>query len=566
MSPAPGRFGQALDTRVSPVAAPGKKGYRRPPLTAELHAQLFSKANYNILLANETKGSPTHWEIFSMPGSGHFTAYLPGHQPDHVHSTIDIADGKWHHLGFVYEPERIRLFVDGKLAADQKVTPRNSQTTQEELMIGSLVERGIESQGLIDDVRISKGARDLSSVPTAAAKPDDNTLSLWSFDTEDKGKFPDTGSLKNAARPAGNAPIPAAQRQGPVPPDGSNATPVDPSLQVKLISRSEEDAYMGVKVDRAGQIFVGARDALFKFRPDGQGGFLPREEIYRFPKDSLIMGLEYLGDDLYVLTANALYLLPGARTRTTDIKPKRLIWGLPLDLHISFHCLAWGPEGDLYLNHGDPLLNYGDYDRADHWGHWTYFCQPEGTRVPYTGVGAVLRCKPDGSQLRVVATGLRGPVGLAFDPHWNLFTNENDHESRADLYAPAKLMHVTPHIDFGWPRGWIASKTPNRHDLIEPMIATLGRGVPCDLVYYGESLLPEKYRGAPPHGPLGPQHHSSLSLPAPRQRFPDHRATLCSRGKSRPPRRPLHTQTGHLFIANTSTSNVWSPTAAATSG
>jgi glucose/arabinose dehydrogenase len=49
--------------------------------------------------------------------------------------------------------------------------------------------------------------------------------------------------------------------------------------------------------------------------------------------------------------------------------------------------------------------------------------------VPYTGVGGVFRVRPDGSNFRVVAGGLRGCFGLCFDPGWELFTNDNDHES-----------------------------------------------------------------------------------------------------------------------------------------
>src|SRR5690606_31048802 len=86
--------------------------------------------------------------------------------------------------------------------------------------------------------------------------------------------------------------------------------------------------------------------------------------------------------------------------------------------------------------------------------------------------------------VEVIATGLRGPVGLTFDRDWNLFTNDNDHESRADRYAPARLLHVVPGIDFGWPRGWIASMSPERSDLVETMSTDLGRGVPCDMAYY----------------------------------------------------------------------------------
>ncbi|HEX4130788.1 MAG TPA: TIM barrel protein [Pirellulales bacterium] len=277
--------------------------------------------------------------------------------------------------------------------------------------------------------------------------------------------------------PKGSAPMPAA---------GVHLKPVDPRLKVTLIDRSTSDVYMGVKVDAVGQVFVGGREAVFVFEPQSDGSFGPRRELLRFPPDSIIMGLEFRGDDLYVLTINALYRVPGGRTQQhRGLRPERILWGLPLDLHVSFHCLAWGPDGDLYLTHGDPLLQYGDWTRPDHWGHWTLYCGRDEIPVPYTGQGAVLAVKPDGTGLRVIARGLRGAVGLAFDDRGNLFTNDNDHESRADQYAPARLLHVLPGIDFGWPRGWMASKSPDRYDLIEPMCADLGRGVPCALAYFG---------------------------------------------------------------------------------
>ncbi len=189
-----------------------------------------------------------------------------------------------------------------------------------------------------------------------------------------------------------------------------------------------------------------------------------------------------------MLTNNALYLVPGGRVRTADLVPQRILWGLPLDLHVSFHSLAWGPDEKLYLTHGDPLLAFGDWNRPDHWGHWTLYSGIENQPVPYTGQGAVLRVDADGRNVEVIARGLRGPVGLAFDDAGNLFTSDNDHESRAAQYAPMRLLHVVPGIDFAWPRGWMASKSPDRYDLIEPLSADLGRGVPCDMTW-----LPERY-------------------------------------------------------------------------
>ena len=285
----------------------------------------------------------------------------------------------------------------------------------------------------------------------------------------------------------------AGQTIAITPPPGVHLQPVDAGLKVVLVDRSAGDAYMGVRVDSAGQVFVGGREAVFVFVPDGRGGYHPRRQLLQFPPDSIIIGLEFRGNDLYVLANNALYRVPNGRVQHADLKPQRILWGLPLDLHVSFHCLAWGPQGDLYLNHGDPLLNYGDWSRPDHWGHWSLFAGPQETRVPYTGQGCVLRVHPDGSRPRIVAGGLRGPVGLAFDPSWNLLTNDNDHESRAELYAPSRLLHVTPHIDFAWPRGWMASKSPERADLIEPVCSDLGRGVPCDLAFYDEPYLADAF-------------------------------------------------------------------------
>ena len=52
--------------------------------------------------------------------------------------------------------------------------------------------------------------------------------------------------------------------------------------------------------------------------------------------------------------------------KTEGLSPKRILWGVPLDFHVSFHCLAWGPDGDLYLTHGDlVLLSMGGWSAVE---------------------------------------------------------------------------------------------------------------------------------------------------------------------------------------------------------
>ncbi|MBI4603203.1 MAG: HEAT repeat domain-containing protein [Planctomycetes bacterium] len=272
--------------------------------------------------------------------------------------------------------------------------------------------------------------------------------------------------------------------------------PADPRLKVVLIDRAEGASFVAVRADSAGRVFVGGREGLFAYEPEPGGGYGPRRELYRFPPESWVFDIEVRGHDLYAMTASALYLLEGAAVRREGLAVRRLVWGQPLGhVQLGFHGLAWGPEGDLYFTMGDALQHYGDFNRPDHWGHWTLFSQPEGTRTPYTGVGGVLRCAPDGSRLEVVARGTFNSFGLAFDRAWSLFTNDNDREAMPDLYVPARLLHVTPRAYFGWPRGWLASKSPERSDLLETVYEGMGRAAPVGLAYYDEDFLPPEHRG-----------------------------------------------------------------------
>jgi glucose/arabinose dehydrogenase len=270
-----------------------------------------------------------------------------------------------------------------------------------------------------------------------------------------------------------------------------------PDSQLKLVRLdfSATESFLAVRVDTAGRLFVGGREALFVYEPDARGGYQPRHLLWRFHNHSWVYDIAIRGDDFYVMTASALYVIPGGVTRRSGLRPNRFIWGVPMShVHQNLHNLAGGPEGDLYSSMGDPLTSYGDFNRPDRWAHWTFFSQLEGTRTPYTGVGGVFRCRPDGSGLRLVAGGTRNSVGLCFDRAWNLFSNDNDHESIPADYVPGRLLHVTPQAYFSWPRDWMVEKTPERADLLQTMFAGMGRAVPVGQAYYGDTFLPAAYQ------------------------------------------------------------------------
>ncbi len=270
----------------------------------------------------------------------------------------------------------------------------------------------------------------------------------------------------------------------------------DPGLKVMGIDSDPTESFLALELDSAGRLFAGSREALFVYEPVAGGLYQPRQLLYRFPKNSWIYGIAIRGLDLYVATHTAVYVLEGAVQKRADIQPKRLLWGLPMlpyfEEHQGMHALAFGPDGDLYFSCGDNLVGYGDFKRADHWGHWTFF--HGNGQTPVTTVGLVGRISPDGERFAPLARGIRNGCGLAFDSNWNLFGNDNDHESLPSEYVPGRLLNITPHAYFSWPRGWMPEKQPWRADLLDTLCPDLGRYVPTGQAYYDDPYLPAELR------------------------------------------------------------------------
>ncbi len=189
-------FGRAL---AGGMLVEGKAAYRELPLTVELRAKLNSKGGFNILVASDTKASAQHWELYSYGGSGVFSLYLPGRGGEFKSST-DICDGQWHALAALIEAQRVRLFVDGKQVLDAPAKALSGTPQPGGLAFGRLVEGGMGCDGLVDDVRLSKGVREINGVPKEPLKPDAQTIGLWNFDDLKTSVVPLTPALSPGGR------------------------------------------------------------------------------------------------------------------------------------------------------------------------------------------------------------------------------------------------------------------------------------------------------------------------------------------------------------------------------
>lgn len=153
----------------------------------------------------------------------------------------------------------------------------------------------------------------------------------------------------------------------------------------------------------------------------------------------------------------------------------------------DLHGLRIGPDGKLYFSVGDRGYNVLQGQNR--------YVNPDS--------GAVFRCDLDGSNLEVVATGLRNPQELAFDQFGNLFTGDNN----SDGGDRARWVQVVEGMDAGWRMyyQYLGDRGPwnqeqlwhPRHDgqaaYIVPPIANIADG-PSGLTYDPGVGLPERWR------------------------------------------------------------------------
>ncbi|NUN97432.1 MAG: hypothetical protein HUU16_14815, partial [Candidatus Omnitrophica bacterium] len=202
---AEGRFGRALDARKGAVQTEGREVFSAPPFTVECWARLFSKIGFNILAAHSPKSSADHWELYSYAGTGFLSAYLPGFVPSEVQSSIEITDGQWHLAALSFDGETVRLFLDGAEVAARKVAPNPSlRPGKGVLSVGAAFDgvTQIGCDGLVDEVRVSKGTRMPAPLPDGPPTPDDRTLGLWRFEESSGSEYADLSAARAPLRPS----------------------------------------------------------------------------------------------------------------------------------------------------------------------------------------------------------------------------------------------------------------------------------------------------------------------------------------------------------------------------
>lgn len=158
-----------------------------------------------------------------------------------------------------------------------------------------------------------------------------------------------------------------------------------------------------------------------------------------------------------------------------------------------------------------PDLPAGGYN--NHWTRRLLFSQ-DGRKL-YISVGsagnvdeeeprraAILQANPDGSDLRVFASGLRNPVGLAWNPvDGRLWTAVNERDDLGDDLVPDFATSVQPGGFYGWPYYYMGDnhdpRMPLRPDLknlsIVPDVPLEAHSAALSIAFYTAHEFPRHY-------------------------------------------------------------------------
>jgi hypothetical protein len=102
--------------------------------------------------------------------------------------------------------------------------------------------------------------------------------------------------------------------------------------------------------------------------------------------------------------------------------------------------------------------------------------------------GAVMRVRPEGGALELVAWGFRNPFGLAFAPDGRLFVTDNGYDDRGSrpVHGAGDLLWaVTPGTWYGWPDFHGARRLDGGDHYVSP-----GKGTPSPLLAASPGVPP----------------------------------------------------------------------------
>jgi len=237
------------------------------------------------------------------------------------------------------------------------------------------------------------------------------------------------------------------------------------------------------------------RDSAKRGRPDLRQSFLRRL--------NMAFGMTLIGNRFYVGNTDGIVVLPYSTGETRLQRRPEKILDLPGGGHYTRNLLADSAGKKIYVSVGS--ATNVDEQRVD---------EKDSRRA------AILQVNPDGSGMRVFASGMRNPVGMDWEVKTNrLWTVVNERDMLGDELVPDYLTSVRDGAFYGWPFSYFGQnedprKKGQRPDLvakaIKPDYALGSHVAPLGLTFYNAKSFPEHYHGGAFIGMHGSWNRSNL--------------------------------------------------------
>ncbi|MFN7877099.1 MAG: PVC-type heme-binding CxxCH protein [Pirellula sp.] len=176
-------------------------------------------------------------------------------------------------------------------------------------------------------------------------------------------------------------------------------------------------------------------DRIYLFSDSDHDGSLDEQSLF-YEGGTATMGLVYEAGILYVVSRSKVSQIrdtndDGKADESSDIVTLETTANYP---HNGLSSIVIGPDKKLYIGQGE---NFGAPYRL---------IGKDSEQIGSGEGGNIFSCRLDGSELRRHATGLWNPFGLCFDAQGDLWTVDNDPDSR----PPCRLIRVVESGDYGF--------------------------------------------------------------------------------------------------------------------
>jgi glucose/arabinose dehydrogenase len=251
-------------------------------------------------------------------------------------------------------------------------------------------------------------------------------------------------------------------------------------------------------IERIGALFIGANksnnlnksaDRITLLRDTTNDGVPDMHETF-LAKLNQPFGMLILGNWFYVANTDGLWRYPYKTGQTKITEQGKKIVSLPAgkhNRHWTRNIIANKDGSKIYIAIGS------------------------GSNVAEHGIEAetnkadILVVNPDGTDLKVFASGLRNPVGMDWAPGTNtLWTVVNERDELGDNLVPDYLTHVEEGGFYGWPYVYfgqhndprVTDKRPEYvKNTIVPDVPLGAHTASLGLAFYEGTSFPKKYQG-----------------------------------------------------------------------